>query len=90
MGFSDETISVICDRDFGGKPDMLAATGDGSGDGSGFLELGVQAYLWFSCVLGPVSEVVTDIFPKRASNEETSTLRFANGLSFFAGDVSLN
>ena len=90
MGFADEAISVICDRGSGDKPDMLAVTGDKNGEGSGFLDLAVQAHLRFSCVLGPVSEVVTDIFPKRASNEDTSTLRFANCLSFLADGVSLN
>ena len=66
---------------------MLAATGDKSGDSSGFLDLGALAY---SCVLRPVSEVVTDILPRRVVNEDTSTLQFANGFLFLAGDVSLN
>ena len=90
MGFADETGSVIRDWGFAGKPEMQAATGDERGDGSGILDVGVQAHLRLSCVLGPVSEVVTDILPTRASNEDTSTLRLANGLSFLAGGVSLN
>jgi hypothetical protein len=90
MGFADETISVFGDWGFWGKSDMLAATGDKSGDGSGFLDPGAQAYLRLSCVLRPSSEVVTDILPKRAVNEETSTLQFATGFLFLVDGVSLN
>ena len=85
--FTDGTISVFGGWGFGGKPDVLAATGDTSEDGSGFLESEAQAYLRFSCVLRSASEVVTDILPRRAVNEETSTLQSTNGL---AGGVSLN
>jgi hypothetical protein len=66
---------------------MLAATGDKSEDG---LDLGAQVYLWFSCGSRPASEVITDIFPRRAVNEETSTLQFANGFLFLVNGVSLN
>lgn len=90
MGFGNEPISVFGDWGSLRKPGMLAATEAKSGDGSGFLDLGAQARLRFSCVLRPVSEVVTDILPKRAVNEDTSTLQFADGLSFLAGGVSLN
>ena len=90
MGFADETISVICDWGLGGKPEVLVVSGDESRDGPGFLDLGAQAHLRLSWVLGPVSEVATDIFPKWASNEDTSTLPFANCLSFLTGSVSLN
>jgi hypothetical protein len=48
MDFADETVSVFGDRGSRGKPDRLAATGDKSGDTSGFLDLGAHAYLWFS------------------------------------------
>ena len=87
VDFANETIPVFGDWAFWGKPDMPAATGDKSGDGSGFLDLGGQVYLRFSCDLRPTSEVVTDILPKRAVNEDTSTLQFANGL---VDGVSLN
>ena len=90
MGFADGAISVIGDRGFGDKPDMVAVTGDESGNGPGFLGIGARVHLRFSCVLGPVSGVVIDILPKRASNEDTSTLRLVNCLSFLAGGVSLN
>ena len=90
MGFADETISVVGDWGFVGKPDMLAVSGDEGRGCSGFSDLGVQAYLWFSCILSPASEVVTDILPRRAVNEDTSTLQFPNGLPFLAGGVSLN
>lgn len=89
MDFAEETITVFGDWDFWGKPDMLAATGDKSGDGSGSLDLGAQAYLQFSCVLRPASEVVTDILLSRAVNKGTSTLQFANGFLFFADGESL-
>lgn len=82
MDFADETISVFGDW---GKPDILAATGGKSGDGSGFL---AQVYLGLSCGLRPASEVVTDILPRRAVN--TSTLQFANGFFFLVDGVSLN
>jgi hypothetical protein len=85
MDFADETVSVSCDWD---KPDMLAATGDKSGDGSGFLDLGAQVYLRLSCRLRPASEVVTDILLRRAVN--ISTLQFANGFLFLVDGVSLN
>ena len=85
MDFADETISVFGDR---GKPDMLAATGDKIGDGSGFLDLKAQVCLGLSCGLRPASEVVTDIFPRRAVNR--STLLFANGFLFLVDGVSLN
>ena len=88
--FADETISVFGDWDFWGKPDMLAATGDKSRDGSGSLDLGAQMYLRFSCILRPASEVVTDILLRRAVNEETSTLQFATGFLFLVDGVSLN
>jgi hypothetical protein len=90
MGFADETISVIGDWGFGGNPDMLAVAGDEGKGGSGFLDLGVQAYLRISCVLRPASEAVTDILPRRAVNKDTSTLQFPNGLPFLAGGVNLN
>ena len=48
MGFADEIISGFGGWGFGGKPDMLAAAGDTSGDGSDFLNLGAQAYSRFS------------------------------------------
>jgi hypothetical protein len=83
--FADETISVFGDWS---KPDMLAATGDKSGDGSGFLNLGAQVYLRLSCGLWPASEVVTDILPRRAVS--TSTLQFATGFLFLVDGVSLN
>ena len=82
--FADKTISVFGDW---GKPDMLAGTGDKSGDGSGFLDLGAQVYLQLSCGLRPSSELVTDNLPRRAVNEDTSTLQFANDL---VAGVSLN
>ena len=85
--FADE-ISVFGELGLGGKLDMLAATGDKSGDNSGFLGVLALAYLQVSCALKSASEVVTDISPKRAVNEDTST--FANGLSFLTGVVSLN
>ena len=85
--FVDKTISVFGDW---GKPDMLAATGDKSGDDSSFLYLGAQVYLWSSCGLRPASEVATDILPRRAVNEDTSTLQFANGFLFLVDGVSLN
>jgi hypothetical protein len=66
---------------------MLAETGDTSGDSSGFLDLKAQVYLRLSCVLKSASEVVTDISPRRAVNEDTSTLQFANDLT---DGVSLN
>ena len=87
VDIADEPISVFGDWAFGGRPDMLAATEDASGDGSGFLDPEARSHLQFPCVLRPASEVETDILPKRAVNEDTSTLQFANGL---AGDVSLN
>ena len=87
MDFADEAISVFGGSGFGDKLDMLTATGDTSEDGS---DLGVPAYLRIFCVLKPASEVATDILPKRASNEDTLTLRFANGLSFLAGGLSFN
>ena len=90
MGFACDTTSLFGDWGFGGKPDVLAATEDESGDGSGFLDLGAQAHLRFSCVFRPSSDVVTDSLSKRASNEDTSTVRFANCLSFLAGGVSLS
>ena len=90
MDFANGTISVSGDWGFGDGSDMLPATGDASGDGSGFLDLGVQAHLRFSCVLRPASDIVTDILPKRAGNEDTSTQWFTNCLSFLAGGVSLN
>lgn len=76
MGIADEAFG---DWGFGGDPDMLAATGDKSGDGSGFFVLGARA-----------SGVVTDILPRRAVNEDTSTLQFANSFLFLTGGVSLN
>jgi hypothetical protein len=87
--FADETISVFGDwgSDWG-KPDMLAVTGDKTGDGSGFLDLGIQVYLRSSCGLRPASEVVTDSLLRRAVN--TSTLQFTNGFLFLADGVSLN
>jgi hypothetical protein len=87
MDFADETISVFCDWD---KPDVLAATGDKSGDGSGFLDPEAQVYLRLSGGLRSASEVVTDILPKRAGNEDTSTLQFVNGFLFLEDGVSLN
>lgn len=85
--FADEIISVFGDW---GKPDMLAATGDKNGDGSGFLDMGAQVYSRFSWVLRPASEVVRDILPRRAVNEDTSTLHLANGFLFLVDDESLN
>ena len=90
MGFADETISVVGDWGFGGNPDMLGVTEDEGRGGSGCLDLGVLAYLWISCVLWPASKAVTDILPRRAVNEDTSTLQFPNGLPSLAGGVSLN
>lgn len=87
VDIADKSISVFGDWAFKGKRDMLAATGDASGDRSGFLDLEAPSYLRFSCVLRPASEVETDILPRRAVNEDTSTLQFANGL---VGGVSLN
>ena len=69
---------------------MLAATGDESGDSSGFLNLGAQMCSRFSWVLRPTSEVVRDILPRRAVNEDTSTLHFANSFLFLIDGVSLN
>ena len=86
-GFTDGTISVFDGWGFGGKPDILAATGDTSGDGSGILDMEALAYLRFSCVSRPDSEVVMDILPRRVDNKDTSTLQFANDLM---GGVSLN
>jgi hypothetical protein len=84
MGFADEAISVFGDWGFWGDPDpdMLAAIGDKSGDGSGFFNLGAWAHL--------ASGVATDILPRRAVNEDTSTLQFANSFLFLADGVSLN
>jgi hypothetical protein len=90
VGFADETISVFGDWAFWGKPDMLAATEDKSGDGSGLFDLGSQVYLRFSCGLRLASEVVTDILPRRAVNEETSTLQFATSFLFLVDGMSLN
>ena len=87
MGFVDETISVFGDRGIGGKPDVLAATGD---NGSGFLDPGAQVYSRFTWVLRPASEVVRDILPRRAVNEDTSTLHFANSFLFLVDGVSVN
>ena len=87
MDFADEVVSMFGDW---GKLDVLAATGDKSGDGSDFLDLWAQVYLRFSCGLGLASEVVTDIFPRRAVNEDTSTLQFANGFLFLVDGVSFN
>jgi hypothetical protein len=67
MGFADETISVFGDWGFWGKSDMLAATGDKSGDGSGFLDPGAQAYLRFSCVLRPELRSRNRHFAKKGS-----------------------
>ena len=86
MDFADETISVLGDWGSLREPGMLAATGDKSRD-SGFLDLVARVYLWFSCALRPVAEVVTDILPKREVNADISTPQCANGL---AGGVSLN
>ena len=90
MDFADETITVLGEWGFGGKPDVLAATGDKSGNSSGFLGLGTQVYSLFSWVLESASEIVRDILPKRAVNEDTSTLHFANGFLFLVDGVSLN
>lgn len=71
MDFVDETISVFGDWGSEGKPDILAASGDTGRDSSGILDLGAQAYLRFSCVSRSPSDVITDIFPRRAVNEDT-------------------
>ena len=88
-GFAGDT-SLFMDWGFGGKPEVVAATEVEDRDGSGFLDLRVQEHLRLSCVLRPASEVVIDILPKRASSEETSTLRFENCFSFLAGGMSLS
>ena len=90
IGFADEATSLFGDWSFGGRPDVLVATEVESGDGSGFLDLRAHAHLPISCILRPASEVATDISPKGASNEDTSTRRFENCLSFLAGGVSLS
>lgn len=74
MDFADETASVFGGWDSMGKPDVLAATGDKSRDISGLLDLGAWTYLQLSCIIRPVSEVVTDILSRRVVNEDTLTL----------------
>lgn len=90
MSFADEAISVFGDWGFAGKPEMLVVTGDKKGDGSSILDLEAKAYLRFFCVLRLASESVTDILPRRAINEDTSTQPFASGLSFLTDVVILN
>ena len=90
MGFDGETISVFCDWGFRGKPDMLAVTGDKTGDASDFSDLGAQAHVRFSCTLRPASRVVIEILAKREVNKDTSAPPFAGSFPFLTDDVSLN
>ena len=65
MDFAGETVSVFCDWGFRGKPDILAVTGDKSGEAADFSDLGAQAHVRFSCALRLASRVVIETLAKR-------------------------